>query len=74
MTDLTDFASLSLAELTAELESMLATAHTKTTERAERFAANRFTPTTASPSRDALKVSPLNRAVVGTSLEPSPCS
>ncbi|MEO9078737.1 MAG: hypothetical protein ABI268_05445 [Rhodanobacter sp.] len=69
MTDLTEFASLSIAELTVELESMLDKAHEKTRQRAERFAANRFTPTTASPSRDALKVSPLNRAAGGTTLE-----
>ena len=44
MSDYMDFASLSLADLDAELAAMLATAKTKTEARAVRFEANCFTP------------------------------
>lgn len=43
MSDYMDFASLSLADLDAELAAMLATARTKTEARAESFDAARCT-------------------------------
>ena len=64
---LADFASLSLDELTAEIESMLRNKRDTERARADRFAPTTSTPATAGPSRDAAgDFIPLNRAVAGT--------
>lgn len=65
---LADFASLSLDELTAEIESMLRNKRNAERARADRFAPTTSTPATAGPSRDAAgDFIPLDRAVAGTS-------
>lgn len=63
---LADFASLSLDELTAEIESMLRNKRDAERARANRFALTTSSPATAGPSRDAAgDFSPLDRAVAG---------
>jgi len=62
--DLTEFASLQLPELTAELERMLANHHAPRRAYAERTTSS---PATASPSRDALPIPSPGLAVAGNS-------
>ena len=68
MTDLTEFANLSLDELTAELERMLQTSHQAVEARAERRAqksfVNPFTPAGANETGTMAGM-----AEVGTTLE-----
>ena len=65
---LADLASLSLDELTAEIESMLRNKRDTERARADRFAPTTSTPATAGPSRDAAgDFIPLDRAAAGTS-------
>jgi hypothetical protein len=69
MTDLTEFASLPLGELTAELERMLANHHQPRRD----YAARTTSPLTTAPATPPVD-HPLDRAVVSTFSEAPTCS